>query len=205
MPPLKQAPSGWAGHRTRGATVADMQAACSFCGMLHVLNDAQVGGHAQVQFRCSRCGKSTIVQPRGADSTQVLSPLPEFARSGGGPAPAALLGADLSGLFLPPNKAIFLSVISGPDKGQAFVFEKPLVVVGRSGADFTLQDANISRWHCAVEVRGDVVRLRDLDSTNGTFVGEERIRAAQLRHLSEFHIGSSVVLLTITPKLASPR
>jgi hypothetical protein len=180
-----------------------MQAPCSHCGTLHALNDAQAGGHPRVQFRCSRCGKNTIVKTHGVDSTQVLSPLPDFARSGGGPG-AALLGPDAQGFFLPANKLICLSVIAGPARGQAIALEKPVVILGRSGADFTVGDPNISRQHCAVEVRGDAVRLRDLDSTNGTFVGVERVRAAELRHLSEFRMGLTVVLVTITPKLHPP-
>jgi pSer/pThr/pTyr-binding forkhead associated (FHA) protein len=170
---------------------------------MHALNDAQTGGHPRVQFRCSRCGKNTVVKTHGVDSTQVLSPLPDFARSGG-PGVSALLGANAQGFFLPANKVISLSVIAGPARGQAISLEKPLVVLGRSGADFTIGDPNISRQHCAVEVRGDAVRLRDLDSTNGTFVGLERVRAAELRHLSEFRMGLTVVLVTITPKLSSP-
>ena len=39
-----------------------------------------------------------------------------------------------------------------------------------------------------------------LNATNGTFVDGERVRAAELSHLSEFRIGSTVVLVTITPK-----
>ena len=182
-----------------------MQAPCSHCGTLHALNDAQTSGHPRVQFRCTRCGKNTIVKTHGADSTQVLSPLPDFAHSGGGPNPATLLGPDAQGFFLPANKAISLSIIAGPARGQAMSLEKPVVVLGRSDADFVIHDPNISRHHCAVEVRGEVVRLRDLDSTNGTFIGIERVRAAEIRHLSEFRMGLSVILLTITPKLASPR
>lgn len=133
----------------------------------------------------------------------MLSPLPDFAR-GGGPVGAALLGANAQGFYLPANKVISLSVIAGPAKGQALSLEKPVVILGRSDSDFTIGDPNISRQHCAVEVRGDAVRLRDLDSTNGTFVGLERVRAAELRHLSEFRMGLTVVLVTITPKLSSP-
>jgi hypothetical protein len=186
-----------------------VQAPCSHCGTLHALNDAQTGGHPRVQFRCSHCGKNTIVRTRGVDnthavdSTQVLSPLPDFARSGGSGA-SALFGANAQGFYLPDNKVISLSVIGGPAKGQALSLEKPVVVLGRSDADFAIGDPNISRHHCAVEVRGEAVRLRDLDSTNGTFVGLERVRAAELRHLSEFRMGLTVVLVTITPKLHPP-
>jgi pSer/pThr/pTyr-binding forkhead associated (FHA) protein len=49
-------------------------------------------------------------------------------------------------------------------------------------------------------VKDDVVRLRDLDSTNGTYFEEERVRAAELRHLAEFRIGSTVVRLSITSR-----
>jgi len=178
-----------------------MQAPCSSCGTVHSLNDAQALGHPRVQFRCSRCGKTTVVNTRAVDTTQVVSPLPEFARSGG-PGIAALMGADAQGFFLPANKTISLSVIAGPAKGQAATLEKPIVILGRAGADFAINDPNISRQHCAVEVKGDAVHLRDLDSTNGTFVGLERIRAAELRHLSEFRLGLTTMLVTITPKLS---
>ena len=178
-----------------------MQAPCSNCGAVHSLNDAQTLGHPRVQFRCGRCGKTTIVNTRGVNTTQVLSPLPEFARSGG-PGFPALRGAGAQGFFLPENKTISLSVIEGPAKGEALTLDRPIVILGRAGDDFTIDDPNISRQHCAVEVKGDAVRLRDLDSTNGTFVGLERVRAAELRHLSEFRLGLTTVLVTIAPKVS---
>jgi pSer/pThr/pTyr-binding forkhead associated (FHA) protein len=73
-------------------------------------------------------------------------------------------------------------------------------VLGRSGADLAINDSEISRWHCSIEVKDDVVRLRDLESTNGTFFADERVRVAELQHLSEFRIGTTVIMLSITPK-----
>ncbi len=46
----------------------------------------------------------------------------------------------------------------------------------------------------------DRIRLYDLDSTSGTYVNHERIETAELEHLSEFRIGSSLLLVTILPK-----
>jgi hypothetical protein len=169
--------------------------------MSHALSDEQVKGHARVQFRCARCKEATAVQTNAADRTQVLLPLPAFARGHGARSPVALLGAEGRDLRLPEGKTISLSVIAGPARGAVHALEKPLVVLGRV-ADISILDPQISRWHCAVEVQGDVVRLRDLDSSNGTFIGDERIRAAELHHLSEFRVGSCVFLVTITPKLA---
>ncbi len=146
-----------------------------------------------------------MVKTAQADSTQVVRMPPVAAQIDTGPDPATLLGTDAKNLSLPAGKNIALAVLSGPAKGLVFALEKPWVVIGRTAGDVLINDPNVSRWHCAVEVKGDVIRVRDLDSTNGTFVGAERINASELRHLSEFRLGESVVLLTITAKLAVPR
>jgi pSer/pThr/pTyr-binding forkhead associated (FHA) protein len=86
-----------------------------------------------------------------------------------------------------------------------YPLQKARVVVGRSGADLEIEDPEVSRWHCVLEIKDDFVCLRDLESTNGTFFGDERVRVAELKHLSEFRLGSSSVLLIITPKPAAPR
>ncbi len=178
-----------------------MQTACSHCGVQHILNDAEIGNHPRVQFQCSKCGQTNIVKVvRSPDRTQVVSALPLFARSEGAAGPGATFAGQYQGLSLPAGRNVTLSVIAGPAKGLACALNKPRVVLGRTGADLEINDPEISRSHCAVEVKNDVVRLRDLDSTNGTFVNGERVRAAELSHLSEFRVGSSVVLVTITPK-----
>jgi predicted RNA-binding Zn-ribbon protein involved in translation (DUF1610 family) len=182
-----------------------MQATCSHCGTRSTLSDAQIGRHPRVQFRCAQCGKQTIVKTPQADSTQVVYRPPSAPQLEAGPDPATLLGDDARNLSLPPGKNIALAVLSGPAKGMVYALKKPWVVIGRTAGDVLIDDPNVSRWHCAVEVKGDVIRVRDLDSTNGTFVGAERIGASELRHLSEFRLGESVVLLTITATLAGPR
>lgn len=180
-----------------------MKTACEHCGTQHILSDDQLGDHPRVQFRCSKCQHVNIVEvARRPDRTAVISPLPSFARGGGGGDMGATFASQHQGLSLPTGRNIALSVISGPAKGLVYGLKKPRVVLGRSEADMEINDPEISRHHCAIEVKNDVVRLRDLDSTNGTFIERERVRAAELKHLSEFRIGSSVVLLTITPKPA---
>lgn len=51
--------------------------------------------------------------------------------------------------------------------------------------------------HCAVGVKGNIIRLCDLDSHTGTYVEKQRVSAAPLEHFSEFRIGSSVMLLIV--------
>lgn len=183
-----------------------MKAACSSCGAQHSLPDAQLAGRTRVQFHCAKCGKSTVVEvPQNPDATQVLSPVPEFARSAGAPRLNRGMQDEDSGLRLPVGKVIALSVIAGPGRGTVFPVEKPRVVIGRTGADLAISDPEISRWHCALEIKDDVIRLRDLESTNGTYLADERVRVAELKHLSEFRVGTSVILVSVTPKLAVPR
>ncbi len=77
----------------------------------------------------------------------------------------------------------------------------PLVTIGRlrGGADFEIDDPMISRLHCAVEVKNDTVYLRDLRSTNGTYVADKRVLATQIDDSTEFRIGTSTLRVSIRP------
>jgi predicted Zn finger-like uncharacterized protein len=177
-----------------------MQAACSSCGTHHVLKDADLGAHPKVKFRCSRCSATTVVDThRHPDATIAISPLPSFARGNASGTQSTLVMHDPTAI-LPKSKNVVLTIIAGPGAGTAHTLKKPRVVVGRDGADIALQDPEISRHHCVVEVREDYVNLRDLDSTNGTFFEKERVRAAMLGQGAEFRIGETKLRLTFEPK-----
>ncbi len=177
-----------------------MEAACSHCGAQHSLKDAEVAKHPKVKFRCSKCGKSTVVETkRRPDQTMVISPLPSFAR-GNASASALRLAPEDPGLKLPMNKDIVLTVTAGPGKGEAFTLAKPGVILGSQGSDIVLKDPEISRHHCVLEVRENYINLKDLDSTNGTFLDEERVRAAMLHNDSEFRVGTSIIRVNFVSK-----
>ena len=170
-----------------------MRTACLHCGTDHVLKDSAFGGHSKVQFKCSKCGKITIIEiKRRVDATVVMSPLPSFARANATSSNLNLPPAD-PGLRLPADKKVVLSILSGPSKGESHTLAKPRVVMGRKGADVALKDPEISRHHCLLEVRDTYINLKDMDSTNGTFFEEERVRAAMLQDGTEFRIGGSVI------------
>jgi ABC transport system ATP-binding/permease protein len=64
--------------------------------------------------------------------------------------------------------------------------------IGRStGADFILDAALVSRVHCQLVALGDgALELRDLDSTNGTYVNGARIeKAARLSSGDKVQVG----------------
>lgn len=178
-----------------------MQAACTHCGTQHMLRDADVGIHPKVQFVCSRCGKKSVVDnQRRPEATMVISPLPSFARAGATSSNLNLLEQDSSAN--PPTKTnARLTIVSGAGKGAVHKLAKARVVVGREGADIALQDPEVSRHHCVLEVRENYVNLRDLDSTNGTFLEEERVRAAMLQDGAEFRIGETLLRLSFEPTI----
>jgi len=177
-----------------------MQTACLHCGTERVLKDADFGGYAKVQFKCSKCGKTTIVEiKRRADATVVMSPLPSFARANASSSNLNLPPPD-PGIRLPAKKRVVLSIVSGPSQGETHTLAKPRVVVGRKGADVALNDPEISRSHCLLEVRDTYINLKDMDSTNGTFFDEERVRAAMLQDGTEFRIGGSLIRVNSQPQ-----
>jgi hypothetical protein len=175
-----------------------MQAACCRCGTKHVLKDADLGIHPKVQFRCSKCGAPTIVETqRRPDATIAMSPLPAFARDDSTRS-LTLLHHD-EDATLPPLIAVALTIVSGPGKGSVHKFKKPRVIIGRDVADIALPDPEVSRHHCLLEVRDAHISLRDLDSTNGTFFGDERVRAAILHDGAEFRIGETILRVGFEP------
>ncbi|MEW6364635.1 MAG: sigma 54-interacting transcriptional regulator [Acidobacteriota bacterium] len=73
---------------------------------------------------------------------------------------------------------------------RRFPLDKSEVTIGRGeGTDLTIDDEFLSREHLAVKVMDDSIRIRDLNSSNGTFVAGERVREASLTIGGSFSIG----------------
>jgi predicted Zn finger-like uncharacterized protein len=117
------------------------------------------------------------------------------------PGTGTITGRDLhkAGLIeLPKDKRFSLAVIQGAATGQIFQITKTRTTMGRSGADINLDDPEASRQHAMLEVIGDHAIVRDLGSTNGTFVDLERIEQQVLNNHMEFRIGSHVLMFIVT-------
>ncbi len=76
-----------------------------------------------------------------------------------------------------------LTITAGPGEGHHAVSESDVVVVGtHASANFILQDAAVSRFHCELRLSADTVVLRDLQSLNGTHVDGVPVIEAPLRN-----------------------
>jgi len=89
---------------------------------------------------------------------------------------------------------VILEVVRGAQKGKRFEFDRhSTFMVGRA-EDRRVQfripnDRHFSRFHFMVEVNPPECFLRDLGSTNGTYVNEEKVRQANLRDGDVVHGG----------------
>ena len=103
--------------------------------------------------------------------------------------------------MLPEGKKVSLRFLSGPQAGTDFVLRHASLLIGReggnSGAAIELAETQVSRMHAMVEARGLRFTLRDLESKNGTFVGDQRVQEQEIMHGTEFQVGSARFVLLI--------
>jgi DNA-binding NtrC family response regulator len=89
----------------------------------------------------------------------------------------------------------------GPS-GDAVTIDVDPVVVGRDeGAQIVLAaDQEVSAIHCELRAVSEGILVRDLGSTNGTFVGPVRVREAIVSVATEITVGRSKVFVDPTAK-----
>jgi len=99
-----------------------------------------------------------------------------------------------------------LLATSGPLKAQEFVINSDTFTIGSGrGNDLMLDDSTISRRHCEIQLIPDGYIIRDLGSTNGTFVQGVRIKSAFLDEGAEFQLGSSRLVFCPMPEMMEYR
>jgi diguanylate cyclase (GGDEF)-like protein len=88
-----------------------------------------------------------------------------------------------------------LIVITGLMAGETFRLDEGASVIGRSSAaSIRLRDDGVSRKHAEIRQEGELVRIVDLESANGTLVNGEPIREHILRDGDKVQIGSTTIL-----------
>lgn len=97
------------------------------------------------------------------------------------------------------GKSLALLVLSGKQEGRLLPLQPGTeLFIGRmEGMDLVLSEDLVSRRHACVEVREEGAILRDLGSTNGTFVNGKRIREVALREGDRILLGATI--LSVVP------
>ena len=84
--------------------------------------------------------------------------------------------------------SVVVVVKEGPQAGLRVDLDRELVV-GREGDGLAIEDEELSRRHAAIRPQGGGAEVEDLGSLNGTFVNNERVGKAKLRHCDLVKIG----------------
>jgi hypothetical protein len=85
-----------------------------------------------------------------------------------------------------------LTGVSGPYLGRQFALNKGANAIGRSEGDIILEeDRQVSRKHCVIVWSEDGLIVRDVGSTNGTFVGGNRMMESSLAPGDLLMVGGS--------------
>ena len=100
----------------------------------------------------------------------------------------------------PKAMQVNLRVLAGPYKGRIFAFNQhDTFLIGRTeDAHLCLPDDRFfSRHHCLLEIDPPRCFLRDLGSTNGTFVNGRKVRQAFLNHGDQIQGGATVLMVEV--------
>jgi len=75
-----------------------------------------------------------------------------------------------------------LQLLSGPLAGQTYELKVETTTVGRVEDNaFQIVDPSVSSHHCEILLKGNDVVIRDLNSTNGSFINGEKITESPLK------------------------
>jgi predicted Zn finger-like uncharacterized protein len=193
---------------------------CPSCQAKYKFDEEKLGERPRAKTRCAKCGGTIEIEnpllasmtlPLGATSGSTTpvhtleAPAPDLEatpppkKPGGAPAGTVTgRGLEKAIVELPKDKRFSLAVIQGPATGHIHPVLKARTIIGRSGADINIEDPEASRQHASLEILGDHAILRDMGSTNGTYVEADRIEQQVLNNQMEFRIGSHVLMFIVT-------
>ncbi len=95
-------------------------------------------------------------------------------------------------------RAARITITTGPDAGRDVRVDSPTFVIGTgAAANLRLSDDLVSREHVRLTLSAAGVRVRDADSTNGTWLGETRISDALVTSAVTLVLGDTTLTLRV--------
>lgn len=90
------------------------------------------------------------------------------------------------------------TVIEGNDYGRQFIGATPELKVGRQPENhICLRDPKVSRFHALIKVRDYYLIVKDLQSTNGTFVNNVKVYKEKLHTGDLIKVGDTILQVTL--------
>ncbi len=96
---------------------------------------------------------------------------------------------------------VLIAVVKGPDAGNRVLLTKDFLLIGRdqSQCDLVLSDLDVSRVHAKVTLGSEgAVYFEDAGSTNGTYLGSEKIiKPVLVKPGEEIRLGTATILAIV--------
>jgi hypothetical protein len=90
-----------------------------------------------------------------------------------------------------------LTILTGPNKGKVYPLEKGEHIIGRAqDVTVSLVSQNVSKRHCVITVSDLGVSIRDLGSSNGTFVNGMLVKEKKLNSGDRISVGEYIFEIT---------
>ncbi len=160
-------------------------------------SEIAVGNTRMVLFLASEAEK----EPSAKNQLEIAWLLDEeLVEIQGGGENATRQAGDVIGqdLRLPPGVVAVVEVMAGQDTGKVFRFTRGNVNIGRKMGEIPLSDPEVSRRHAVVEVFGrEMIFLRDMGSTNGTFHNGRKIGVSRIASGDTIGVGKTVMKLNV--------
>lgn len=179
---------------------------CVQCQTKYKLDESRFEGRPSKKIKCPKC--ANIFEVANPESVAPVFPAPDESEPAASPQDDTTSQKEgMEGMFeqmtegvleLPTDRKLSLAIIKGNNQGKIFPIDKPRMTIGRASADIVVNDMEVSRQHAAVEVFSDRFIVRDLNSTNGTFVDGIKVKLHPLDNHSEFRIGNTTMMLIVT-------
>lgn len=88
----------------------------------------------------------------------------------------------------------FLLEIEGAGKGKVYEIKTPFSLIGRKYGNILVEDEMVSKKHAQIDIIGeDIFYIKDLASTNGTYVNGNKISYYKLKEGDKIKIGNTIL------------
>lgn len=91
----------------------------------------------------------------------------------------------------PTQLRAVLTFLSGEHSDEVIKLRRDATIFGREKGDVIVDDTEVSATHCQIQEINDVYHIFDMNSTNGTYVNNERIVKAKLKEGDIVTIGNT--------------
>ena len=88
------------------------------------------------------------------------------------------------------NQNPTIVIQSGPNKGQQFQINRDNLIIGRQEGDVIIKDDTISRRHAEIIKNKGKYFIRDNNSTNGTYINNNRVNQSPLSNGDIIRLGN---------------